>query len=114
MPTIWTLGSPGKRKQFSYEGNVNQGVVLQFTGKPRIASNFFKAIHANFEGKRIPGGFNMDNPTEGGLGEWVRDNSGRLNTERLSSRHASFIAAILVNEGFVTNTLVGNAVYLQF
>ena len=99
---------------FSYDGNIGAGVVLNFTGNPRVVPQFFRAILNEFRGRRIPGGFSMTSPTPGGLGEWVQLNSPNLNTIHLSPRHASFIAAILVNEGLITSSLEGNAVYLQF
>jgi len=49
-----------------------------------------------------------------GLGEWVQNKSSRLNPIKLSPGHASFIAAILVNENFISSSLRGNAVYLHF
>jgi hypothetical protein len=114
MPTISTLGPPGKRTQFTYSGEVQTGVILHFSGNPRVSAEFFAAILDEFRGQTIPGGFSMTNPTQGGLGEWVQNNSHRLNTVSLSQRHASFIAAILVNEGYITSSLRGNAVYLHF
>ena len=56
----------------------------------------------------------MTAPTSDGLGEWVQNNSRRLNKVSLTPRHASFIAAILVSEGKITSRLRGNAVYLHF
>jgi hypothetical protein len=114
MPTIWTLGSPAVRTQFSYEGNVEEGVMIHFSGNPRVSADFFKAIIHEFQGRKIPGGFGMTKPTPGGLGEWVSENSANLNVIKLSPRHASFIAAILEHEGLIESSLKGNAVILQF
>ena len=114
MPIISTLGHPSRRTQFTYAGDVHTGVTLHFTNKPRVSAEFFQAILDEFRGNTIPGGFSMTDPTPGGLGEWVRDNSARLNPVRLTPRHASFIAAILVHEGFIISSLKGNAVCLHF
>ncbi len=114
MPKIWTLGSTNRRTQFSYTGNVSTGVTLLFTGKPYISPEFFKAILTRFNGSTIAGGFSMTDPTPGGLGQWVAENSRRLNDTSLTPRHTSFIAAILVHEGLITSSLKGNAVYLYF
>jgi len=114
MPTIMTLGSPGRRTRFSYSGSVSDGATLQFTGNPHILPGYFQEILGHFAGRTIPGGFNMTDPTSGGLGIWVRDNSRMLNGTMLTPRHTSFIAAILVNEGRITSSLRGNAVYLHF
>ncbi len=114
VPTISTLGSPGRRTEFTYSGDIQTGVILHFIGNPRVSSEFFVAILDKFRGQTIPGGFSMTNPTPGGLGEWVQNNSHRLNIVSLSPRHASFIAAILVNESHITSSLRGNAVFLHF
>jgi len=112
MPT--TLGRPHRATEFNYGGNVDDGVTLLFKGNPQISSDFFQAILVSFNGQTIPGGFNMTNPTPGGFGEWVNNNSVELNVQRLTPRHASFIAAILVHEGRIESELQGNAVYLHF
>ncbi len=115
MPTIWTLGSPAKRAQFSYDGNVEEGVIIHFSGNPRVSADFFRAIIHEFQGRSVPGGFHMTKPTSGGLGEWVSENSGKLNVAKLSPRHASFIAAILKHEGKIRSSLEGGkAVILHF
>ena len=114
MPRIWTLGGPNKRTQFDYSGSVGTGVTLLFTAKPRVSPEFFKAILGHFNDKTVAGGFSMTDPTPGGFGQWVEANSKEINGVSLSPRHASFIAAILVHEGFITSTLKGNAVFLHF
>ncbi len=114
MPRIWTLGGQNKRTQFNYSGNVATGATLLFTGSPHVSSQFFREILQHFNGKTVPGGFSMTDPTPDGLGQWVEENSKRLNGIKLTPRHASFIAAILVYEGLITNSLDGNAVYLHF
>jgi len=114
MPTILTLGPPQRRTKFSYTGDTREGVTLHFSDNSRISPEFFQAILEEFNGRTIPGGFCMTNPTPGGLGEWVQNNSPCLNVVHLSPRHASFIAAILVNEGLITSSLHSNAVYLHF
>ncbi len=114
MPKIWTLGSTNRRTQFSYSGNVNTGVTLLFTGRPFISPRFFKALLKRFDGKTIPGGFSMTDPTPSGLGEWVKENSKKLNGISLTPRHASFISAVLVHEGLTTSSLKGNAIILHF
>jgi hypothetical protein len=116
MPTIHTLTHPSLRKEFSYTGSVTEGVILEieFIGKSHISSELFHAILHKFRGETIPGGFCMSMPTRGSLGEWVKRNSKELNTLKLYPRHASFIAAILVYEGYITSSLQGNAVMLHF
>ncbi len=114
MPKIWTLGHPSRRTEFEYSGDVDNGVTLDFSGNPYISSEFFHAILNEFRGRTIKGGFSMTDPISGGLGEWVQNNSNRLNPVSLTPRHASFIAAILVHEDFIKSDLDGNTVYLNF
>lgn len=111
---IHTLGSLGKRTKFTYTGDTQTGVTLYFSNKPCVSAEFFKEILHEFNGRTIPGGFSMTTPTQGGLGEWIQNNSPSLNVVCLTPRHASFISAIMVNEGLITSSLRGNAVYLNF
>jgi hypothetical protein len=66
-----------------------------------------------FQGRRILGGFSETNPTPDGFGEWVRDNSNH-NSQPLTPRHASRIAAILVAERYAGSDRDGNAVIIKF
>lgn len=108
----WTLGHKSKRTQFEYEGSVTEGVTILFSGNPSISSNLFKDILTQFKGKTVRGGFSMTSPTKGGLGEWVQNNSQKYG-RKLTPRHASFIAAILVHEKYISTSLDGNAVVLH-
>jgi len=115
MPKTITCGTSAKATEFNYSGSMQNGIVIHFkTTSVRIDSTFLQAVIKKFSGKKVPGGFSMDNPTRGGLGIWVRDNSRVLNSEHLTPRHASFIAAILRDAGFLTSTTDGNAVILNF
>lgn len=114
MPTIHTLGHTYKRTTFTYAGSVTDGVIIEFTGTPHITAEFFNAILHEFQGQTIPGGFNISNPPTGGLGLWVKNNSKGMNPKRLSPKHASFIASILVHEGYITNSFSGTAIILHF
>lgn len=109
-----TLGSPGKAIAFDYRGNVLEGVVIEYDyGSVYVDREFFERILTAFRGKKVPGGFSETNPTPNGLGEWVRDNS-HYNSQPLTPRHASRIAAIIVAEGYGTSDRDGNAVLLKF
>ena len=89
--------------------------MIHFSGNPRVSADFFKAIIHEFQGMKIPGGFSMTDPTRGGLGIWILENSAKLNGTKLSPRHASFIAAILEHEGKIRSSLEGGkAVILHF
>ena len=55
----------------------------------------------------------MTNPTLGGFGEWIKQNSSMYG-HSLTPRHGSFIAAILVHEGYIRSSLRGKAVVLHF
>jgi hypothetical protein len=114
MPQIMTLGSSGKAKKFEYTGNELDGFVIKYAyGNVSIDSSFYRLILKTFRGKKIHGGFSRDNPTQGGLGEWVRDNSNH-NSQQLTPQHASRVAAILVHEKKAESYLEGNKVIMTF
>jgi len=100
MPTIWTLGTEKRRTHFKYEGDVSSGTILDFKDKPTISAELYRAIINEFKGQIVVGGFSMTEPIHGGLGEWIKLNSGKYGRS-LTPRHGSFISAILVN--FVTS-----------
>ena len=115
MPTIFTCGNPGKRTAFTYEGDVDAGVVLKFaSGNKRVSPELLRAAVNEFRGKEIRGGFSMDNPPPDGFGAWVQSRSKTLNMTALTPRHGSFIAAILREAGLLRCSLNGNAVILKF
>jgi hypothetical protein len=115
MPRIITCGGPRKATEFSYEGTVQTGFVIMFdTVNVSLRPDFLQAIITEFRGRTIRGGFKMDDPPPDGFGKWVQDHSARLNGQSLTPRHASFIAAILRQEGYLNCRLDGNAVILDF
>lgn len=115
MPTILTCGSPGKRTEFTYDGDVHTGVVLKFaSGDKPVSAELLRAAVNEFRGKEIRGGFSMDNPPPDGFGAWVQNRSKTLNKTSLTPRHGSFIAAILQEVGHLRSSLNGNAVILKF
>jgi len=97
MRQATTLGSPGKAVTFSYSGNVLDGVVIKYDcANVSIHSDFFHCILTTFRGRKILGGFAETNPAPDGFGAWIRNNSNH-NSQPLTPRHASRIAAILVS-----------------
>lgn len=114
MPKIQTLGPGRKRTWFKYEGSANSGTILLFqSGKVSVPHQLYMAALRHFSGKTVRGGFSMTNPTLGGFGEWIEKNSSKYGCS-LTPRHGSFIAAILVHEGYIQSSLRGNAVILHF
>lgn len=113
MPKIQTLGSMNKRTEFYYEGSVTEGTLLIQSGRPFISPQVYLMALKEFSGRVIKGGFSMTDPTPGGFGEWIQENASRYG-RTLTPRHGSFIAAILVHEGYIQNSLRGNAVILHF
>lgn len=97
MPTILTLV---RRLPFSYEGSVEEGVTIIYAGKPHITAEFFAFMLNQLRSKTLKTGFTEDNPTPGGFGEWLQQNTGRPGTHKLTPRHGSHVAAILVHEGY--------------
>jgi len=114
MVVIQTLGRKRKRTWFRYDGNVNNGTTLAFrSGKISISHELYKAVLKRFSGQTVRGGFSMTNPPLGGFGEWIERNSSKYGRS-LTPRHGSFVAAILVHEGYIRSSLQGNAVILYF
>jgi hypothetical protein len=107
-----TLGKGKKARDFSYTGSVVEGVNI-IMGHGTIATfpaQLFTDLLNYFSGLQdVIGGFNMTDPPSGGVGEWVANNH-----RPLTPRHASFIAAILVGEGYCTHFHNGTAVMLRF
>lgn len=115
MPTIFTCGSPGRRTKSTYEGDLDNGVIIKFaSGSTKINSGFLKAAIDHFRGREVKGGFSMTSPTPGGFGQWVESKSRTLNKTPLTPRHGSFIAAILQDMSYLRSSLDGNAVILRF
>ena len=102
MPTLWTLGKPETRTQFTYSGSVVSGAVLHVPGRPRIAEKFFWKIIYKFEERTVRLGFKSTEPEAKGLSEWIRINSARLNIDPLTREHAECLAAIMDAEGYAT------------
>ena len=111
---LTTLGPPKKRKQFCYSGSIHSGVILHQSGCPKIDARVFTGALKHFAGKSVRGGFKQDAPPSGGFGEWLQNESPKLNSRKLTPRHGSFVAAILCAEAGVTSSLDGNAVVLDF
>lgn len=114
MKKLETLGSPNRRTEFIYSGSIHSGVVLHQSGSPKIDAKVFSEALQYFAGKTVKGGFKMDDPPVGGFGEWLQNESERLNSRKLTPRHASFVAAILCAEAGVKSSLDGNSVVLRF
>ena len=113
MPRIHTLGSKNRRTEFNYEGSVKSGVELLFSGNPKISAEFFNEMLNTFSGKTVKGGFSMTNPSQNGFGSWIATTSSNFG-RKLTPRHASFISALLVHEGYITSSLNRNAIILHF
>lgn len=110
MPTIETCGHEAKRTTFSYQGCVRNGVIIEFeSGNFEVDSNAMSNILNHFKGKTVLGGFSMTTPTPGGVGEFISSLGGGL-----TSRHGSFLCAIMQNEGYVKCGLDGNSVVVSF
>lgn len=115
MLPIHTLGLHSVSAEFTYSGSVKEGVTIRFGSIDKIVSaEFFKAILNCFKGATILGSLSMTDSKPGGFGLWVELYSQQMNPVRLYARHASFIAAILENEGYITSTQQGNALMLRF
>jgi hypothetical protein len=115
MNEAWTLGHGLRKRRFVYVGSVATGVQVIFHNSAmRVSAGFFRALLGRFAGCSVKGGFSQTKPTPSALGEWVSQYSRLLNETSLTPRDASFVAAVLVNEGYAEATLEGNAVCLVF
>lgn len=94
------------KSEFSYTGSCDEGFYLEYTGRPFVSSELIKKAINEFKGKTIQGGFNVSNPS--GFGAWVEENS------KMTSRHASHIAAVLVHEEVIECEIRGNKINLKF
>ena len=110
MRTITTCGHPSNRTTFSYDGSARTGITLYFaSGDFVIEANVIDTVLRHFRSQTVMGGFSMTDPTPGGVGEFLAQQSGNL-----TPRHASFLCAVLQEEGLVTCTLRGLAVVITF
>ena len=110
MPRIESCGHESKRTEFSYQGNVRDGIVLEFeSGNFEINSEILNAVLLRFRGQTVRGGFSMTDPTSGGVGEFLA-----AQDTNLTPRHASFVCAVLQNENYAQCSLDGNAVVITF
>jgi hypothetical protein len=117
MRTTLTCGPEDKRVSFEYELLAAPTVrwVNQSGSVVVICGHFLDRIRSEFPGRTIPGGFSEDNPPPDGLGAWVRDNSTTLNDgQALTPRHASRIAAIMRDLGWVECCVLNRAVVIRF
>jgi hypothetical protein len=116
MRTTFTCGPENRRTSFEYEFLAAPTVrwVNDSGGEVVVGGSFLDRIRQEFRGTTIDGGFSEDNPPPDGLGAWVRDNSRTLNGQALTPRHASRIAAIMRDLGWVESCVQGQAVVLRF
>jgi len=110
MPTIETCGHESKRTTFSYRGDIENGITLEFdSGEFEIDATTIQNVLNHFRGRQVFGGFSMTEPTPGGVGEFLSSLGNSL-----TPRHASFLCAVLRHEGYVDCALNGNAVVVTF
>lgn len=116
MKTTFTCGAENRRISFEYELLAAPTVRWSHEVGSDVIINghFLDAIRNEFKGKTILGGFSEDNPTPNGLGIWVRDHSQALNGCALTPRHASRIAAIMRDLGWLESATQDNAVVIHF
>ncbi|MDR3555047.1 MAG: hypothetical protein P4L55_09865 [Syntrophobacteraceae bacterium] len=83
MPTIFTCGGPGKATQFTYDGDLESGIVITYAYRPvEISPRFLKTAIENFKGRKVKGGFSMTDPPADGFGDWVKNQSKILNKKK--------------------------------
>lgn len=93
------MGCGSEREAFEFDGDLDRGVVLLHQVPGSIRTEFFVAVRRTFAGTTVVGGFSMTNPAPYGFGAWVQEHSRALDGSKLSLRHASLVAVVLVHEG---------------
>jgi hypothetical protein len=116
MKTTFTCGVENRRVSFEYELLAAPTVRWTYEAgeEVTIKGSFLDAIRNEFKGKTLLGGFSEDSPTPNGLGIWVRDNANNMNGCALTPRHASRIAAIMRDLGWLESANQDNAVVIRF
>lgn len=116
MKTTFTCGPENRRTSFEYELLTAPTVrwVNDSGGDVVVTGPFLDRIRGEFGGRIIPGGFSADNPPPDGLGAWVRDHSRDFNGQVLTPPHASRIAAIMRDLGWVESSVQDQTVVLRF
>jgi hypothetical protein len=116
MKTTFTCGAENRRVSFDYELLAAPTVRWTYEAGEEVTINgsFLDAIRNEFKGKTILGGFSEDKPTPNGFGIWVCDNSKTMNGCALTPRHASRIAAIMQNLGWLESATQDNVVVIHF
>lgn len=105
MPKIETLSG---RSTFTYTKDGRGEFFIEYTGRPHITAALINKIQSEFRGKTIPAGFSMTDPTPGGFGEWLAENTA------LTPRHGSHIAAVLKEMGVIAESYGKRSITLKF
>ena len=95
--TVYPLS--GRGKEIIYKKNNDNFEITWGRDKFKITKKLINDILVNYfidHETWYPLGASMDQPMRGGLGKFVRDN-----IKGLSPRHATAIAAVMYNEGFI-------------
>lgn len=97
--SVKTLPTWAGRSRFMYSGSVAAGVHLTFGDgwKAHISALAFQHLLTYFGGRTVDAGTSRTQPPRGSLGEWLVTNVDRRAT-------ASYVAAILVHEGYATKS----------
>jgi hypothetical protein len=114
IKTVHTLGAGNKKKPLQYDWSSSGAILVLQREKPKIDRCFFLVALYHFSGQMVEGGFSQTTPAPHGFGKWVEVASKRFNSRNLTSRHGSFMAAILCEEFGVESSLEGNSVILTF
>lgn len=105
MPIIQTLSGSA---EFEYTPDDVGGFFIEYTHRPHITRELIQKMQAAFENRLVPGGFSMTDPTLGGFGDWVQENT------PFTPRHASHIAAVLKEMGIIKESIGKKPIMLQF
>lgn len=90
-----TIPTWAGRSEFSYSGSVATGTVITFgaRGSATVTARSYRILLSKFGGRTVDAGTSRTNPPRGSLGAWLITNVSPVAL-------ASYVAAILVHEGY--------------
>ena len=96
------------RSEFSYEGCILTGTKIWYGEKSsvKVTSQQYAKLRGNFLGQVIPAGASRTTPPTQSLGEWLKNNVTK-------TAIASYVAPILVREGYAVKEGKGNKALIR-
>jgi hypothetical protein len=91
------LKTLARGSSFNYEGSLERGLTLHYGATNQFHLHVSKEncsqLIDQFKGKRVVIGTSRDNPPQGSMGEWLKNNVSK-------TAISSYMAPILIEEGY--------------